>query len=123
MRHMWGDTELWGRKALACEACGLHIVDADLGVAWKSEGMLHLLAEGPIPEGVQLVRWQVSNVLNYGFKDRTREEIIAYAEDEFNRECSGDKSARWEPYERIVIPVTGPTRRKKAAFKGRATKR
>jgi hypothetical protein len=122
MRHEWEDTELWGTKALKCVKCQLHIVDYPMLPAVKAGGKLHfalspemqkqLAKEGygpfdakhgykdePLPEG-EPVRYQSSNVLSVDWRGKTRDEIIAYAEDPPNRNCVGvrepAKSAFWK---------------------------
>lgn len=118
-KHQWIETELWDRAALKCSSCELHILDAPMPIMHSHKGSLYmtfnltdeqkaeLKKEGypipqnpPVPKGAKLLRSQTSNVLNVGFKGKTREDIIAYAENAANRTCQGKNApggyAQWK---------------------------
>jgi hypothetical protein len=112
MKHEWKPTKLWDCNALECSKCGLVILDYFITETYAFQGNLYMRPTTPeeveflktegisfpaVPKGAVLLRSQVSNVLNYSFKGRTRKEIITYAEDEPNRSCSGKKWAAWQP--------------------------
>jgi hypothetical protein len=105
LRHVWVENTLWNRPALVCSACQLHIIDFPMPPMYREGGFLHVVTSGEVPTGKTLLRPQTSNVLKYDFSDKTREEIIAYAEDEHNRVCEGEPYARWQPFEPAVKPV------------------
>lgn len=75
--HQWQDTSLWGKKSIFCEKCNLYIIDCYMGSSNYDTG--------------EYIRWQISNVLNLGFDNRTKEEIISLAEADGNNECNHGK--------------------------------
>ncbi len=140
MRHRWVKDTLWDCAALKCDHCGLHIVDCEMPAMIQVGDRLWIDSSAAFPDAPpakrpkgKVLRSQVSNVLNYGFTDRTRKEIITYAEDKHNKACQGPSKpgegyACWLDDEdepavackpvkstKVVSEARKPTKRKKRA--------
>lgn len=92
MKHKWKKVKLWEREAYKCAACELHIIDYEMPHAvtdGKNITISIKLINGQPFNGDKLsssigqeVRWHI------GFKSKTFDEIINYAENDANKNCT-----------------------------------